>query len=78
MPMRSRGCYVKLVGSAEFDRAEVVFADGELRTLDLGGARRGKGLYELMMWDEPREIVCVRMRARACSGRARLQLLLRD
>lgn len=78
MPMRGRGCYVKIAGTAEFDRAEVVFADGELRALDLGGARRGKGLYELMMWDEPREIACVRMRVRACSGRARLQLLLRD
>jgi len=78
MPMLSRGCYLKVTGSAEFDRAEVVFADGELRALDLRGARRGKGIYELVVWHEPREIVCLRIRARARSDEAQLQLLLRD
>ena len=71
-----RGCFLKISGKAEFDRAEVLFADGELRTLDLELTRRGKGTYELAQWEQSREIVCVRMRARACSARARVQLLL--
>lgn len=76
-PMNGSGCYLKVVGKAEFDRAEVLFADGELRTIELGGARRGKGVYELALWDEPREVRCVRMRARAHSSRARIELLFR-
>lgn len=72
------GCFIRLDGRAEFDRAEVVFADGDLRALELGGARRGKGIYELATWEEPRDIVCVRLRARARSDEARFALLLRD
>ena len=72
------GCFIRLDGRAEFDRAEVVFADGDLRELELQGARRGKGVYELTTWDESRSIVCVRLRARACSDEARVSLLLRD
>jgi hypothetical protein len=75
---RSRGCLLELSGRAEFSRAEVVFADGELRAIELGGARRGRGIYELARWQEPRDIVCVRMRARACSGDARLRVLFGD
>lgn len=72
------GCFIRVEGEAEFERAEVVFADGDLRALELQGARRGKGVYELATWEEPRDIVCVRLRARARSGEARFALLLRD
>lgn len=75
---RSRGCLLKLSGRAEFSRAEVLFADGELSTIELGGARRGRGIYELARWQEPRDVVCVRMRARACSDDARIQVLFGD
>ncbi len=74
----ARGCFLRVRGRIEFDRAEVLFADGDLRELALRGARRGNGVYELTNWDEPRDVVCVRLRARACSGTARCELLLRD
>jgi len=71
-----RSCFVKVSGRAEFDRAEIVFADGDLRAVDLHGARRGTGLYELARWDDGREVLGVRMRARARTGTARIRVLL--
>ena len=74
----ARGCFLRVQGRIEFDRAQVLFADGDLRELELRSARRGNGIYELTSWDEPRDVVCVRLRARACSDEARCELLLRD
>ncbi len=77
-PVRAqgRGFFLRVAGRAEFDRAEVVFADGGLSTFELRGARRGKGIYELARWNETREVICVRMRARACTNQAQLELLI--
>ena len=72
----SRSCFVQVLGRAEFDRAEVVFANGDLRTLDLRGARRGNGVYELTSWEEARDVLGIRMRARARSNKARIRVLL--
>lgn len=70
-----RGCFLRIKGRAEFDRAEVLFADGQLEPIELRGARRGRGLYELVRWPQARTIACVRLRVRARSEEARLELV---
>lgn len=70
------GVYLDVRGKVAFDRAEVVFEDGELQAIDLGGVERGVGLYELASFDASRPVLGVRMHARAVSRQARLTLLL--
>uniref|UniRef100_A0A832HZP8 Uncharacterized protein n=1 Tax=Eiseniibacteriota bacterium TaxID=2212470 RepID=A0A832HZP8_UNCEI len=70
------GVYLDVRGRAEFDRAEVVFADGALEALDLGRAVRGAGVYRLVEFEGEREVLCVRLLARARSPQAHVDVRL--
>lgn len=71
---RGLGVYLDVGGRAQFDRAEIVFTDGEMASLDLGHVVRGRGLYELMTFEDEREVLCVRLLARARSSLAHVDV----
>ena len=71
-----RGLYLEVAGKLEFDRAEVVYQDGALEPIDLKGAERHDGLFELSSLASPRAILGVRLRARARSSQAQVALRL--
>ena len=73
---RTSGVYLQVKGRAQFDRAEVVFADGALESYDLKQTERGKGVYELATFDSERDVMCVRLFARASSSRAQVSVRL--
>lgn len=70
------GVFLEVAGRVEFDRAALVFEDGETETVDLGHRRRGRGLYELASFDEPRGVREVRVHARADAEEAWLGVRL--
>jgi hypothetical protein len=70
------GVYLDVDGRVAFDKAEVVFADGDLQAIDLKGVERGRGLYELASFGAERPVLGVRMHARALSPHARIALRL--
>jgi hypothetical protein len=70
------GVYLDVDGRVAFDKAEVVFADGDLQAIDLKGVERGRGLYELASFGAERPVLGVRMHARAVSPHARIALRL--
>ncbi len=70
------GVFLEVAGRVEFDRAELEFEDGETETVDLGHRRRGRGLYELASFDEPRGVREVRVHVRADDGDAWLGVRL--
>ncbi len=60
------GLFLEVAGRVEFDRAAIVRADGSAQLVDLHGAARGRGLYELASFPalEPVERVTLVARAR--------------
>lgn len=70
------GLYLRVWGRVEFDRAEIVYADGELQPVDLRHCVRGGGLYVLTEFDDRREVLGVRMVVRARSDFAYVALKL--
>lgn len=70
------GVFLEVAGRVEFDRAALVYEDGETETVDLGHRRRGRGLYELASFDEPRGVREVRVHARADAEQAWLGVRL--
>jgi hypothetical protein len=73
---RANGIYLAVDGRASFGRAEVVFTDGEMETVELNHATRSNGVYELLDFGADREVMVVRLLARAESDRASVSVLL--
>ena len=65
---------LEVTGRVQFDRAEIVFEDGTLEPVDLHGAVRANGLFELARYAGSRDVMLVRVRARAASSRAQVAL----
>jgi hypothetical protein len=70
------GLYLRVWGRVQFDRAEIVFRDGELEVVDLRQCVRSGGLYVLTEFDARREVMGVRMVVRARSDFAYVALKL--
>jgi hypothetical protein len=70
------GVYLDVQGRMQFDRAEIVFTDGELERIELHGASRGRGLYQLAEFGVEREVLCVRLLARAATPLAHVEVKL--
>lgn len=70
------GVFFEVAGRVEFDRAALVYEDGETETVDLRHRRLGRGLYELAAFGEPRGVREVRVHARAAADEAWLGLRL--
>ena len=70
------GVFLEVQGNVQFRSAEIVFADGHLTRLDLAYARRSNGIYELREFDVDREVMRVRLLARAVSDDATLAVRL--
>ena len=70
------GLYLRVWGRVQFDRAEIVYADGGLEPVDLRQCVRGGGLYVLTEFDDRREVLGVRMIVRARSDFAYVALKL--
>jgi hypothetical protein len=70
------GLFLEVDGQAQFEGAEIWFADGEVRTIDLRSSIRGDGLFELADFGAAREVSRVRLEVRARSARARVGLRL--
>jgi hypothetical protein len=51
-------------------------ADGAIERVDLSGAVRGRGVYALREWPEARDVLGVRLSARALAGDAAIGFLL--
>ena len=72
----AHGLYLEVRGRAEFESAEVRFADGSLRSLDLARAVRSRGLFELVAFDRTIAVAEVRLRARGLAPETRVGLRL--
>ncbi len=72
----ARGLYVEIRGRVEFERAEVRFADGSLRSIDLADAVRTRGLFELVRFERATAVTDVRLRARALAPATRVGVRL--
>jgi hypothetical protein len=70
------GVYFEVQGRAEFERAVVRFGDGSERTLELGHAVRGSGLYLLDDFGRMAGVDTVVLRARARSSEAQVGVRL--
>jgi hypothetical protein len=72
---RGRRLWVQVAeGRVQFDWAEVVFANGDARVVEMKSWTRGPGLYELMDFRDGRRVDHVRMVARAWTPEARVVL----
>jgi hypothetical protein len=69
-----RRLYVEIVGKAQLNFAEVVFANGETQVVDFEDKPRDSGLYSLLDFADGRKVDHVRMVARARSDEARIIL----
>jgi hypothetical protein len=75
---RGQGLYLEVGGKTQIDRVEIVYEGGDMEQIELGGNRiYDRGLYELRAFPSERQVLLVRMKARAWSSRARMQVLLR-
>lgn len=75
---QGQGLYLEIGGKTQIGRVEIVFDDGALQSIELGGNRiYSRGFYELASFSNERKVLLVRMQARAYSSRARMQVLLR-
>jgi len=73
-----QGLYLQVAGKTQIGKVEIVFEDGGLEQIELGGNRiYDRGLYELASFSNERQVLLVRMQARAWSPKARMQVLLR-
>src|SRR5580765_3823244 len=54
----------EVTGRAQFDRAEIVFEDGTLQLVNLHGAVRSRGRFELARFERPSAVLGVRVLAR--------------
>jgi hypothetical protein len=73
----SYGVFVQVRGRSELGRVEVLYDDGTLDRVELGGGHvYGSGIYQLTRYDAARHVVLVRMKVRAASALARIQVLL--
>jgi hypothetical protein len=70
------GVYLEVRGRVEFEDAEIRFADGTCRTIALGHAARGHGLYELVDFGGTTAVEAVALSARARSGEAQVGVRL--
>jgi hypothetical protein len=70
------GVYLEVQGKVQFRSAEIVFTDGHLTRLDLAYSKRGNGIYELREFDDEREVMLVRLLARAVTDDATLAVRL--
>ena len=61
-------------GQAQFDWAEVVFANGESQVVDFSERTYGDGLYSLLEFRDGRRVDHVRLVARAASPDVRVIL----
>jgi len=66
--------HLELTGRVQFDRAEIVFEDGTMASVDLRGAIRSNGMFELAKYENATPVMGVRVRARAASARAQIAL----
>jgi hypothetical protein len=73
----SYGVYVQVRGRSELGRVEVLYDDGTLDRVELGGGHvYGSGIYELTHYDAARHVALVRMKVRAASSLARINVLV--
>ena len=70
------GVYLEVRGKVQFRSAEIVYMDGGLTRLDLAYSKRSNGFYELREFDDQREVMVVRLLARAVSDDATLAVRL--
>jgi hypothetical protein len=70
------GVYLEVRGRVQFEQAQIRLADGSLRTIPLGHAARGGGLYELSRFDGPTGVDAVVLSARARSSEAQVGVRL--
>jgi len=70
------GVYLEVRGRVEFERAQVRMADGAEREIDLRGAARGNGLYELCAFGGTTRVEAVRTWMRARSAEAQVGVRL--
>jgi hypothetical protein len=72
----ARALLISVTGRVEFQTAEIVLADGAIERVDLAGAQRSRGVYALREWPEARDVLGVRVSARAPAGGAAIGFLL--
>jgi len=68
--------FVAVAGTVEFERVDYGLDDGVTRSLDAFGAVRGPGLYQVADLDATRQVLWVRVVARALSRRSEVGLRL--
>jgi len=68
--------FVAVAGTVEFERVDYGLDDGVTRSLDAFGAVRGPGLYQVAELDATRQVLWVRVVARALSRRSEVGLRL--
>jgi hypothetical protein len=68
--------YLQIVGTADLEFAEVVFANGDVQVVDFEAKTHEDGLYSLLDFKDGRKIDHVRMVARARSDESRIVLRL--
>ncbi|MGH7742163.1 MAG: hypothetical protein ACRENS_09080 [Candidatus Eiseniibacteriota bacterium] len=73
----SFGVYLEVRGRSELGRIEVLYDDGTIERVEaLQGRIYGQGIYQLAKFDAARRVALVRMKARAASSHARVNVLL--
>jgi len=70
------GVYLEVAGRVRFAAAMVRFADGTEHAIDLDRAARGRGVYELLVFDGSRRVAAVQLRAVALSPSAQVGVRL--
>lgn len=70
------GVFLEVAGRVEFDHAAIVRADGSAQLVDLHGAARGRGLYELASFSAFEPVERVTLVARAHSSLAHVAVRL--
>ena len=68
--------FLEVKGSAEFNFAEVTFANGNVQVVDFNERRHGSGIYTLMNFANTRHVMTARILASSKSEDTRLTLYL--
>jgi len=76
VPDTARALYLEIEGVVEFERVDILFADGGRDEVDAFGAVRDNGVFEVKQFDTKRKISHVRVIARSREGKARVGLRL--
>ncbi len=68
--------FVRISGRVEFERADILYPDGIVESVDAFGLARDSGVYALADFDRERTVESVRLVMRARSRQARVGVLI--